>query len=181
MAHFSKEANQPILHAWTSSIIYSVFLDPHMPSRSCFQSCWGLDATALSWWNLTTMHVMLSALPRVKATSVNFWAAASGSSSSRASETASWHHRWTSIQWICQLKCSKNLIASLVKKQIRIATFPLPFFFLGALIVWGLYGIKPPHVNLLTCPPFLRSLFLNTFTDWTVQTMYGSGDLFLSC
>lgn len=43
----------------------------------------------LSCWNFTTMHVMLSPLPRENAVSVSFRAAASGSSSIFTSATAS--------------------------------------------------------------------------------------------
>ena len=42
------------------------------------------------WWNLTTMQVILSALPRTKAVSVSLCAAVSGSSSSPATDIASW-------------------------------------------------------------------------------------------
>jgi len=49
----------------------------------------GESPLGLLCWNFTTMHVMLSLLPRENAVSVSFRAAASGSSSIFTSETAS--------------------------------------------------------------------------------------------
>ena len=53
------------------------------------------------------MHVILSALPRVKAVSVNFRAAASGSSSVWARDTASWTKHDEST---CQLQTSRATV-----------------------------------------------------------------------
>ena len=50
----------------------------------------GEPSDILSWRNSTTMQVMLSVLPRLKAISVSFRAAASGPSSSFTNATACW-------------------------------------------------------------------------------------------
>lgn len=64
-------------------------LDSKQGNSPVFQSFFGSAGFDLSRWNLTTIQVILSALPRVKAVSVSFLAAASGSSSLVASDTAS--------------------------------------------------------------------------------------------
>lgn len=75
----------------------SVILQSSVPAGG------GDSASRFSWWNLTTMHVMLSALPQEKAVSVNLRAAASGSSSTLTSETASW------LTWITMINNTQLL------------------------------------------------------------------------
>ena len=75
--------------------VYGTSLESSTKSLELFCESAG---SALSWWNFTTMQVILSALPRVKAVSVNFRDATSGSSSIRASATAS----WSQVAWMNQ-------------------------------------------------------------------------------
>lgn len=80
-------------HGWVFDQLFLVFSSGSSFEAGCDSSSlpivWVSTSTswldsvgpASSWWILTTMQVMLSALPRVKAVSVSFRAAATGSSS----------------------------------------------------------------------------------------------------
>lgn len=86
--------NQPLPIVHRPSIFpmeYLHFKNLHMQCWQMHHCCWLPSGCGVfSWWNFTTMQVILSALPRVNAVSVSFLAAASGFSSLCEIETASY-------------------------------------------------------------------------------------------